>query len=286
MGYWISLVSLVERMCGMAKSNPELTKDFLKQYARESKDLLSAEVFSSPGHFAGEAEFIQMIEDGYRNGDRHFTFEIKPAECALIVVDLQEDFVDPGKPMCVPEAYRQIPRVKSLIAGCRELGVPVVFTEHTIAEDCAGSYYEYWDDIADGATKEGAPNTAVYHELAPLHGERVIRTKHSYDSFAGTDLDYVLRDRGVKTVIICGTLTNFCCEATARGAFSLHYNVVFGSDVTATQSAFAHEATLRTMRYGYARVLDHRMILKLMRDGDDMNAEARTRRDNQRRHKQ
>jgi hypothetical protein len=147
-------------MCGMAKSNPELTKDFLKQYARESKDLLSAEVFSSPGHFAGEAEFIQMIEDGYRNGDRHFTFEIKPAECALIVVDLQEDFVDPGKPMCVPEAYRQIPRVKSLIAGCRELGVPVVFTEHTIAEDCAGSYYEYWDDIADGATKEGAPNTA------------------------------------------------------------------------------------------------------------------------------
>lgn len=266
----------------MSQGDAKLTGEFLKQYDRRPQDLLGPDRFSSPGRFAGEAEFIQMIEDGYRSGDRHFTFEIKPEECALIVVDLQEDFVDPAKPMCVPEAYRQIPRVKTLIAGCRDLGVPVVFTEHTIAEDCAGSYYEYWDDIADGATREGAANTAVYHELAPRPGERVIRTKHSYDSFAGTDLDYVLRDRGVRTVIICGTLTNFCCEATARGAFSLHYNVVFGSDVTATQNAFAHEATLRTMRYGYARVLDHQTILKLMRDGDDLYAEARMRRDNQR----
>ena len=266
----------------MIQRDPELVDQFLKQYGRDQRELLDSKRFSSPGRFAGEAEFIPLIEDGYRHGDRHFAFEIKAAECALIVVDLQEDFVDPGKPMCVPEAYRQIPRVKALIAGCRELGVPVIFTEHTIAGDCAGTYYEFWDDIADGATKEGAPNTRVYHELAPLPSERVIRVKHSYDSFAGTDLDYVLRDRRIKTVIICGTLTNFCCEATARGAFSLHYNVVFGSDVTATQNALAHEATLRTMRYGYARVLDHQTMLRLMRKGDDMYAEARKQRDAQR----
>ena len=262
--------------------NTELVDEFLKQYGREQRELLDPKQFSSPGRFSGEAEFIQLVEDGYRHGDRHFAFEIKAAESALIVVDLQEDFVDPGKAMCVPEAYRQIPRVKALIAACREFGVPVIFTEHTIAKDCAGTYYEFWDDIADGATKEGAPNTRVYHELAPLPGERVIRVKHTYNSFAGTDLDYVLRDRGVRTVIVCGTLTNFCCEATARGAFSLHYNVVFGSDVTATQSALAHEATLRTMRYGYARVLDHQTILRVLRSGDDMYADARKQRDLQR----
>ncbi len=228
--------------------------------------------------FAGEAEFLRWKDDAYEQ-DKHWTFEVTPERCALIVVDLQEDFVNPANTMCVPEAYRQIPRVSALIAGCRELSIPVIFTEHTIAPDCSGGYYEWEDAIRDGATKEGHPNTSVYSELAPQPDDRVIRVKHTYDSFAGTDLDFILRERKIETVIICGTLTNYCCEATARSAFSLHYNVVFGSDVTATNSAFAHEATLRTMRYGYARVLDHQMILRLLREGDDLHAKAKAQRD-------
>jgi nicotinamidase-related amidase len=263
----------------VTKRDVDLVDEFLVEYGRQKKELLDAKQFRSPGQFEGEEEFIRFIEEGYQHGDRHFAFEIKPSETALIVVDLQEDFVHPSRPMCVPEAYRQIPRVKALIQGCRDLKVPVIFTEHTIAQDCAGSYYEYWDQIADGAVKEGAPGTRVYHELAPQPQDRIINVKHTYDSFAGTDLDYILRDLGVKTVIISGTLTNFCCEATARGAFALHYNVVFGSDVCATQNAFQHEATIRTMRYGFARVLDHQTMLKLMRSGDTMYAAARKERD-------
>ena len=207
--------------------------------------------------------------------DRHWAFEIKREQCALIVVDLQEDFVNPKNPMCVPEAYRQIPRVKKLIESCRSLSVPVIYSAHNIASDCCADFYEFWEPIAAGAIKEGTAGADIYHQIYPCPGERVIRVKHAYDSFAGTDLDYVLRDRDVKTVIICGTLTNFCCESTARTAYFLNYHVVFGSDVNASDNALAHEATIRTMRRGFARVLDHETIIGILANGDRMHAEAR-----------
>jgi nicotinamidase-related amidase len=191
---------------------------------------------------------------------------------------MQEDFVNPRNSMCVPEAYRQVPRIKKLIEACRSLRVPVIYSAHNIASDCCADFYEFWEPIAAGAIKEGTAGADIYREIYPAPSERVIRVKHAYDSFAGTDLDYVLRDRDVKTVIICGTLTNFCCESTARTAYFLNYHVVFGSDVNASDNALAHEATIRTMRRGFARVLDHEAILDILMNGDRMHDEARAER--------
>ncbi|WP_218970588.1 cysteine hydrolase family protein [Alkalihalobacterium alkalinitrilicum] len=92
----------------------------------------------------------------------------------------------------------------------RELGVPVIYTAHNIAEDCVADFYKLWKPIKDGAIKEGSPGADIYSGIYPLPTERVIRTKPAYCSFTGTDLDYVLRNLGVKTLIIAGTLTNFC----------------------------------------------------------------------------
>jgi nicotinamidase-related amidase len=255
-------------------------EQFTTIYDRSQDELLPADRLSAPGLFAGEQEFIRFADADYQ-ADRHWAFEIKPEECALIVVDLQEDFVNPGNPMCVPEAYRQIPRVKALIEGCREVGVPVFYTEHSISQDNACDFYEYWDPIRNGAIKEYEQATKVYHGLDPQPGERIINTKHAYDSFAGTNLDYVLRNHRTRTVIICGTLTNFCCESTARTAYFLGYHVVFGSDVNATDSALAHEATIRTMRRGFARVLPGAEIVRILKEGDDVYRAARAEKDAQ-----
>jgi len=253
-------------------------EQFKTIYSREDHELIGENRLSAPGLFAGEEQFIRFADADYQT-DRHFAFEVKPQECALIVVDMQEDFVNPGNPMCVPEAYRIVPRIEALIEGCRGAGVPVFYTEHSIADDCSMDFYEYWPPIAAGAIKEGMPDTKVYHGLDPQPGERIINVKHAYDSFAGTNLDYVLRHRGVKTVIICGTLTNFCCESTARTAYFLGYHVVFGSDVNATDSALAHEATIRTMRRGFARVMDHQTIIRILSEGDDVYRQARAAKD-------
>lgn len=251
----------------------DVVKRFLETYGRKEEELLKPEEFKAEKLYAGEKEFIEFAEADYER-DRHWAFEIKKNECALIVVDLQEDFVNPKNPMCIPEAYRQIPRVKKLIEACRSLKVPVIYTAHNIAADCCHDFYQFWPPIKAGAIKEGTPGADIYHEIYPQPGERVIRTKHTYCSFSGTDLDYVLRNLGVKTVIICGTLTNCCCESTARTAFFKGYHVVFGSDVNATDNPLAHEATIRTMRRAFARVMSGDQIIEALEKGDPLYHEA------------
>ena len=249
-------------------------ESYLSTFGRQESELLPAGTFGFEGAFAGEREFVAFAERDYRI-DKHWVFEIRREECALLVVDLQNDFVDPASPMCVPEAYRQLPRVRTMIDACRRLDVPVLYTAHNIAPDSAWDFPELFEPIAAGALAEGSVGADVHAAIAPAPDERVIRVKHSYDAFAGTDLDYVLRARGVRTVIVCGTLTNFCCESTARSAFSRAYHVVFGSDVTASDSAIGHVGTLRTIRCGFGRVLDRGTIVRILESGDDLYAEAR-----------
>lgn len=94
----------------------------------------------------------------------------------------------------------------------------------------------------------------VWEELAPRPGEIVIH-KPSYGAFYDTPLETILRNLGRDTVIICGTLTNFCCGTTARQAYERGFKVVVGSDVTATDDPEMQEAELMVLRKGFARVL-------------------------------
>jgi nicotinamidase-related amidase len=78
--------------------------------------------------------------------------------------------------------------------------------------------------------------------------------KPSYGAFYDTPLQTILRNLGRDTVVICGTLTNYCCGTTARQAYERGLQVVFGSDVTATDDDALHEAELCVLRKGFARV--------------------------------
>jgi len=112
---------------------------------------------------------------------------------------------------------------------------------------------------------DGTPGVDIYPELKPAAGEHVIK-KHRYSGFFGTDLDIILREWGVDTVIISGTTTENCCHATARDAMFRNYRVVFLSDATATydypdrgfgamQAADVHHATLVILAASTAHVM-------------------------------
>jgi nicotinamidase-related amidase len=181
------------------------------------------------------------------------------------VIDLQEAFVAEGARMWTPENIRIVPRVKRLIEHCRKRGVPVIFTEHC-HDDAGRDKGLMWDvplnrPIKEGALRLGARETATVRDLAPLPGEKVI-PKHRYSAFYDTDLDTYLRGCGVDTVIISGCMTNYCCGATARDAFFRNYKVIFGEDITATDSRELHDAELKTLRRGYARVIPLAEILR------------------------
>lgn len=187
-------------------------------------------------------------------------FPIISGKCALIVIDMQDEFVKPHySPNWVPESTRMIPRVKTLVEKCRELAIPVIFTSFAythkrLDRPKTGKF------MPIGYPKRQFDFTGMYmdgnicEELAPLPDEVVIH-KPSYGAFYDTPLDTILRNLEKDTVIISGTLTNFCCGTTARQAYDRGYKVVFGSDVNATDLPEMHEAELKVLRKGFARVL-------------------------------
>lgn len=212
--------------------------------------------------FPGEVEILERAAHQYEFSNPDFP--IDAGKTALLVIDLQEGFVSEGSRMWTPQNLRILPRVKELIERCRILSMPVIFTEH--AHDATGRDKGLmWDvplnaPIRDGALRIGAADVSTHHEIAPLPGEKVIQ-KHRYSAFYDTDLHTYLRGCGVDTVIITGCMTNYCCGATARDAFFRDYKVIFGSDLNATDNDELHEAELKTLRRGYARVISFAEII-------------------------
>ncbi len=214
----------------------------------------------------GEERYVRFASKDYKTP--RLAFELKGEESALIVVDMQNDFVKPGAPIWIPESTRQVPKINQLINACRDARVPVIYTAHTISPDTAADFYGYWEPIRKGAIVEGTLGADIYRELYPQKGERVITAKHSYSAMLCTDLDYVLRNRNVKTVLMCGTVTNFCVESTARDAYGLGYHVAVVSDCCSSDNPYCHQAVMDTFRRGWARVLTSEELVEILHKGD------------------
>ncbi len=161
---------------------------------------------------------------------------IDPRKTALIVVDMENDFIAPGAPMETPAGREMLPNLKQAIAFCREHGIRVMYTAHAHRRDGCdmGLFDDLWPPIASRAgLVDGEPGIEIYPEIAPRADEIVIK-KHRYSGFYGTDLEIVLRGLGVDTVVVTGVTTENCCHATARDAMFRDFKVVFLSDATAT----------------------------------------------------
>src|SRR5437762_4503393 len=161
---------------------------------------------------------------------------IDPKKTAMIVVDMQNDFVASGAALETPAARAVVPKLADALKICRDAGIKVIYTAHVHRRDGCdmGLFDDLHPPIANrAALVDGTPGVDIYPELAPAPGEHVIK-KHRYSGFFGTDLDIILREWGVDTVIISGTTTENCCHATARDAMFRNYRVVFLSAATAT----------------------------------------------------
>ena len=161
---------------------------------------------------------------------------IDPKKTAMIVVDMQNDFVASGAAMETPAARQVVPMISEALRVCRNAGIKIIYTAHVHRRDGCdmGLFDDLHPPIANrDALVDGTPGVEIYADLAPQAGEHVIK-KHRYSGFFGTDLDIILREWGIDTVIISGTTTENCCHATARDAMFRNYRVVFLSDATAT----------------------------------------------------
>ncbi|WP_066944896.1 cysteine hydrolase family protein [Microtetraspora fusca] len=208
----------------------------------------------------------------YEQGQASFT--IRPERSALLVIDMQDEFVRPGwSPYWVPAATRMAPRLRRLIECCRDADIPVIWT---IFDDThlgldrphALRYLPH----GDTGWRRPAP-AAVWDEMG-YHEDEVLIRKPSYGAFYDTPLDTILRNLGRDTVIVTGTLTNYCCGTTARQAYERGYRVVFGADVTATDDESRQEPELAVLRKGFALVLSAEETADRLSAADPASAAA------------
>ncbi|QBD80754.1 cysteine hydrolase [Ktedonosporobacter rubrisoli] len=208
-----------------------------------------------------EQEVLALARRAYQEGSA--TFEIERANCALLVIDMQDEFVKPHwTPFWVPEATRQVPQIKRLLEACRAYRVPVIYTafartHHYLDRPLAGPFMPNRYAEEDAAWFRAG---TIWSELAPQEDE-IVLYKPSYGAFYDTPLETILKNLHKDTVIICGTLTNFCCGTTARQAYERGFKVVFGSDITATDDPAMQQPELQVLRKGFARVLALEEIL-------------------------
>jgi nicotinamidase-related amidase len=199
------------------------------------------------------AEARRQYDEGQAN------IEVEPGRTALLVIDMIDEFVKPQWcPYWVPDATRQVSAIRTLIDTFHEAKLPVIYTAYELGlrglNAPAADRLIPGGELAKQFAGQILQRVSIYAPLAPAPDDLVV-LKHVYGGFTGTELDLVLKSLGVTTVAICGTMSNFCCGATARQAFWHGYKVIFGSDVTSTTDPKLHEAELRTLRRGFARVM-------------------------------
>jgi ureidoacrylate peracid hydrolase len=179
---------------------------------------------------------------------------IDPKTTALVVVDVQNDFCHAdgliGKLGAdMTSVQEMIPRLMLLVDAARGAGAPVIWLRLVNAEYTTS-------DVAHDQRRRTRPGTdlickagtwgAELYRVEPADGEPIIQ-KRRYSGFVDTELELILRSRGIKALVVTGVATNVCVESTARDAYMRDYYVVLVEDCSAAYDPARHTATLRNV---------------------------------------
>jgi nicotinamidase-related amidase len=193
----------------------------------------------------------------------HDEVRVDPATTALVVVDMQNDFVKEGGNLVVPDAEGTIPAIEGLLGLARESGMKVVFTQDTHA--VGDPEWDIWPEHV----QEGSWGWKIVDELSPREDEFVVR-KVRYDAFYGTHLDHFLRLWGVDTLILCGTVANICVHYTAASAALRWYRVIVPKDATSALDPFDLESSLRQTAFLFNGTITHSDAIKTNERGEQV----------------
>jgi ureidoacrylate peracid hydrolase len=211
---------------------------------------------------------------------------LSPAHTALIVIDLQNDFVaDNGSVAAAgndPSAIQAIvPTLQRLVAGARAAGVLVVHIQTLVLAGHRSDSDSWLFSKLKGVSSaewclEGTWGAEIIPELAPAPGEPVV-TKFRSSSFINTNLDLILRSNGIRTVVICGEQTPGCVDATLRDSTFYDYYNALVEDAIAAYRKDLHEAALVVQRARHQVLTsDELLALWATADVDERNQAAWT----------
>ena len=175
--------------------------------------------------------------------------EFPSKETALIIVDMQNDFVKPEGKLFVPTAPQIVPVIKELLEKARKAGVLRIFTQDThYPED---PEFKIWGEHV----LKGSWGWEIIDELKPKIPEEIVVEKMRYDGFFGTSLDHILRVYGIKNLVVVGTVANICVLHTVASAAMNLYKVIVPIDGISALTESDKHLTLRQIDFLYKGVL-------------------------------
>ncbi|MDO8408908.1 MAG: isochorismatase family cysteine hydrolase [Phenylobacterium sp.] len=209
----------------------------------------------------------EYLRQETRRGRRHAYERLDPATTALVVIDMVPFFAQANV-----HCRDAIAPINRLAAALREAGGLVAWVLPADAGPPNPRAVEFYgEQIAQAygsSGGQGAPRDRLCPELDFIEGEIVAEKSAASAFFPGRcDLHDRLAARGIETVIITGTVTNVCCESSARDASTLGYRVIFVADATATVTDAAHNAALYTIYRSFGDVRPTAEILELIAAG-------------------
>ena len=184
---------------------------------------------------------MQVIVPDYRILSK---VSLPARKTALLLADMLVDFVSPGGKLFVPDTPKTIAPLRSLLGKARAAGAPIIYIQDWHRPD--DPEFSIWGPHAIQETK----GTEVIPELAPAPRDFVVR-KRTYDPFYSTDLDLLLRQKGIQNLVITGTVANICVLHAASSATLRGYQVIVPIDTISALNPFDFQAALRQVSFVY-----------------------------------
>lgn len=210
-----------------------------------------------------------------RGGALHAYDRLDALKTALLVIDMQNVWVQEGQPAYSPYCQGIVPNINRLAGAVRHAGGPVYWIRAIYGGKASEDWSAYLDffspahmEAMTGALTEGAEGARLWRgmDVLPID-EQVIKSRFSAFIQGSSDIEGRLRARGIDTLLITGTATNVCCESSARDAFMLNFKTIMVSDANATGTDEAHNATLNALFGRFSDVYRTDEVVALLEAG-------------------
>ncbi|HEY6255313.1 MAG TPA: isochorismatase family cysteine hydrolase [Xanthobacteraceae bacterium] len=209
-----------------------------------------------------------------RRGREHVYDDLDPVKTALLVVDMQNAFMLPGvaHSLC-PMAEKIVPNVNRLAAAVRDTGGTVAWIKTTFTEEALRSWSTYFAMVSKERVAkriEALTADSEGHRLwraLDVRAEDTIVEKSRFSAFieGSSNLADILRARGLDTVIVTGTVTNVCCESTARDAMMLNFKTIMVTDGNAAMTDEDHAASLIAFYLTFGDIMPTDMLIDCLK---------------------
>jgi ureidoacrylate peracid hydrolase len=210
--------------------------------------------------------------------------QLDPKKTALVLIEFQNDFTSPGGSLHeavrpVMESSGMLQNAVETVEKARELGVTIIHTPISFTEDyheLSPAPYGILKGVVDtNSFRKGTWGAEIVDVLTPEPGDIVVEGKRGLCGFASTNLDFILRSRGIENVALGGFLTNCCVESTMRTAYEKGYNVITLTDCVAATSEEEQQGAIQKDYPMFSRPMPHDHLLAALSGQAELSDSSR-----------